>query len=64
MDKLREVPIKAKIWLKEYETGGILIEADCDNNRFVLEIPGVFEKKTERWVMKYDADKNSFVKIE
>lgn len=64
MERLRTVPLKSKVWLREYEIGAILVDADCDINRFVLEIPGLNETKTERWIMKFDVVKESFIRVE
>ena len=64
LQKLREVPLRAKIWLRLYDCGGILMEADCEKNRFMLQIPGNLEKPDDMWMMMYDDEKGSLVHIE
>lgn len=64
MDRLKEVPLKAKIGLKLYGKVGILVESRPEENRFVLQIPThPDDPYRTAWLMKYDEEQDGLVLI-
>jgi hypothetical protein len=46
---MENVPLGAKIWLKKYDTPGMLINKNDQENCYMM----VVGEKYERWIMKY-----------
>lgn len=59
LEKFKEVPIDAKIWLSSYDCPGFLKSADLEKNRFVLSIP-------PHWILQeffYDEKSDKLIKV-
>lgn len=53
------VPLQSKIWLKKYDIGCILLAKDFAENKYL-----VLTQNREKWIVRYDTEQNSLIKIQ
>ena len=64
---MADVPLKAKIWMENYQNSGSLESKDISNNRFNVMVLGENEK-LECWTLEFENNKgvwgNKLLKVD
>ena len=55
---MEAVPLQAKIWMKKYDVGCILLAKDIPRNKYL-----VLTQSHQKWIVEYNADEKTLILV-